>query len=427
MPSRPLSPPAASAWRSRRRTVLALVLAAVILIPAARIYRAQRGAAGGARESAAVSVKTASGPASKAASASAAPPPEARPESAARAGVDASNFYKDAFVLYDKLTEEEQNMFWWPPEKTDAEQKAALFKKIQPILELLRQGADADYCEWGLGSLTIDTNLSHLGRSAVLGKLAVWSANYRFPSDPQGALGDLKAQARLAAHLVDSEVGWAIQMTMERRGNEVLRENADLLDEAGLSQAQELLRSSTVEQNMKRAFTANAASYDFTAQKISALTPSERGEYLLNSLSGRPASEALKQLFQNETALSAELHYFQQMDMEMAEAMLWPEAEYQAWWSRVKSSLPDHPMAEEWYPTQRADPPMYERHQQSQVERALLDAGLTLLQGGPAQRAQFRDPVGGAAFSYVEKPDGFELQSAFKKNGKPVTMSFTRR
>ena len=56
----------------------------------------------------------------------------------------------------------------------------------------------------------------------------------------------------------------------------------------------------------------------------------------------------------------------------------------------------------------------------------MLDAGLTLLQSGPAQLAQFRDPVGGAAFSYVEKPEGFDLQSTLKKNGKPVTMSFTR-
>ena len=43
-----------------------------------------------------------------------------------------------------------------------------------------------------------------------------------------------------------------------------------------------------------------------------------------------------------------------------------------------------------------------------------------------AQLAQFRDPVTGTAFACVAKPDGFELQSTFKRRGQPVTMSFTR-
>ncbi len=107
----------------------------------------------------------------------------------------------------------------------------------------------------------------------------------------------------------------------------------------------------------------------------------------------------------------------------MAEAMLWPDAQYQAWWKIVEGAMPQHPLAALSLPGLAE---MRTRLQQSQVERALLGAGLTLLQNGPEQLAQFRDPVGGAAFSYVEKPDGFELQSTFKKNGKPVTMSFTQ-
>ena len=166
--------------------------------------------------------------------------------------------------------------------------------------------------------------------------------------------------------------------------------------------------------------------FESTAQKISAKTPAELGEYLNSILCGRPVTEAVRQLFQNEAALTAELHYFQQMKLEMAKAMSWPEAQFQAWWSGVERSLPDHPLAEVLYPGDTKDTQIYERHQHAQVERAMLSAGLTLLQSGPGPRAQFRDPVGGA-FAYVEKPDGFELQSTFKKNGKPVTMSFTRR
>ncbi len=56
----------------------------------------------------------------------------------------------------------------------------------------------------------------------------------------------------------------------------------------------------------------------------------------------------------------------------------------------------------------------------------MLSAGLKLLQSGPGQPGQVRDPVTGAAFTYVPKPGGFELQSTLMNTGKPVTMSFTR-
>jgi hypothetical protein len=55
----------------------------------------------------------------------------------------------------------------------------------------------------------------------------------------------------------------------------------------------------------------------------------------------------------------------------------------------------------------------------------MLSAGLTLLQRGSAQFVRVRDPVTGAPFNYVEKPDGFELRSTVKNSeGRPVTMSF---
>ena len=398
---------------------------AVILIPAARIYRAHRAAAGGARESAAIIAKPARGPASKAASASAATPPEARPDSAARAGVDASNFYKDAFVLYAALTDEEKKMFRRPLAEADADKAAALFKKIQPILELLRQGAEADYCEWGLGPLNFDAPLPHLGKAQELGRLAQWSADYRFPSDPQGALGDLTAQARLGDHLADSVIGWLVQMSLETGANKVLSKNAGWLDEVGALQVQEFLRSSSVEQNVARAFAAESAAVEASAKKLAALTPSERMKLLqADETSEESSHEDLLQIFRSETLMTAEFQYLRQIEQQMAEAMLRPDAQYQAWWEGVKSALPQHPLAALSLPGLAE---MRTRYQQAQVERAMLSVGLTLLQGGPAQRAQFRDPVDGAAFAYVEKADGFELQSTFKKNGKPMTMSFTRR
>ena len=310
MSPRPLSQPVAPARRGRRRTILVLGLAAVLLIPVSRIYLARHAAAAGSRESAAAFLSPAPGAATKAASASAALPKEAWHEVAARAGVDASNFYKNAFVLCAALTDEEKKMFRQPLAEADAEKAAALFKKIQPILELLRQGAEADYCEWGLGPLNFDAPLPHLGKAQELGRLAQWSAGYRFPSDPQGALGDLATQARLGDHLADSVIGWLVQMSLDGGANKVLRENAGLLDEAGALQAQEFLRSSSVEQNVARAFAAESAAVEAAAKKLAAQTPAERMKLLHAYESSEEAGpSSFDGLFQDKAALNAEFQY----------------------------------------------------------------------------------------------------------------------
>ena len=135
------------------------------------------------------------------------------------------------------------------------------------------------------------------------------------------------------------------------------------------------------------------------------------------------ANPALRGFLENDAAMNAEFQYVRQIEQQLAEAMQWPDARYQAWWKSVESRMPEHPLAAVTLPALTS---LRTSLQRTQVERAMLNAGLTLLQSGPEQLAQFRDPVLNAPFSYVEKPDGFELQSAFKKNGKPVTMSFTQ-
>ena len=72
-----------------------------------------------------------------------------------RSGVDAANIYKDAFVLFDRLSDEEKKMIRQPREEVDAEKAAALFEKILAIMELLRDAAKADYCHWGLARMAL--------------------------------------------------------------------------------------------------------------------------------------------------------------------------------------------------------------------------------------------------------------------------------
>ncbi len=88
---------------------------------------------------------------------------------------------------------------------------------------------------------------------------------------------------------------------------------------------------------MARAFATDAGMWDSTAEKLTGKTSVERDKYLTSYLSGRPATEAQRQLFQDEAALMAELHFFKQTQAKLAEAMLWPDAQYQAWFNTKHS------------------------------------------------------------------------------------------
>lgn len=419
----PLQPPPTPVWR--RSVWWGLGLVGVLLFPAVQLYHADHGVLPTKSEapptssaSAHEAVVTKSAPA-------AAVPVEAWQERATRTGVDASVYYKNAFVFYAALTDEEKKMFRQPIDELDEEKAAALFQKIQPIMELLRQGAEADYCEWALGEPSFDMKLPHISKSLELGRLVHWSANYRFPSDSQGALADLQMQARLGDHLADTVIGWLVQMSMESGANKVLRQHAGTLDDAATLQAQGFLQSSTVGKNAARAFATEVAGVEAMMKKLIGQSPAERVKVLqmMEAPGEKVLQPAIQRMLQDEAALTAEFQYLRQVEQQMAEAMPWPEAQYQAWWKGVESGLPEHPLAAMSLPALTG---LRTRMQQTQVERAMLSAGLTLLQSGPEQLGRFRDPVTSAAFTYLPKPDGFELQSTFKNKGKPVTMSFTR-
>ena len=422
MPHTPSPLPA----RKRRRGIIALVCCAILLIPVAQLYRAYRTAS--AKPQASWPPVTSHPLVAKTltVSASAGHPAEARPEPAARAGVDASNFYKDAFVLYAALSDEEKKMFRQPLEETDADKAAALFKKIQPIMELLHQAAAADYCEWGLGPIEFDTSLPHITKSVELCRVAHWSADYRFPSDPKGAFADLTTQARLGDHLADTDVGWAVQMAMESGANEVLRKNAGTLDPAGLQRARDFIQASSVPKNDTRAFAWLNKFVETFSASLAKKNPEDRWQRLVDGANGRPLETefpTLRGMLRDDASVLAEVQYMQEVEKKMVASASQPVAEFDAWWKTVESSLSEHPLTKMCLSYAAG---FRNALQRNEVKRTMLDAGLALLQSGPEQLAQFRDPASGAAFAYVAKPDGFELRSTLKANDKPVTMSFTR-
>jgi hypothetical protein len=377
------------------------------------------------------------------------PDPEKTAPGTPRHGVDASNFYKNAFVLYAALTQEEKDMLRQPAGQLDPQKAEALFSKIRPILDLLRQAAEADYCEWGLSELPPGTLPPQLNSARDLGRVATWSADYRFHLDvssdlntdsfPREAFTDLRAQAKFADNLSEALIGWFLQTAMEVDANAILRRHAMEFDDESFAQAQEFMDASTVRENAARAFNAEGSNAEKIAEKLANPSPAEKRRHLqslgmLKDPSAAPAPAEMDTDGQEAAGtpldeaqlaawMRAEAQYLGKISRQAAEAVFWPTEQFDAWRAGVQAELEKHPMAAVQINMVKES---RRRLDQIQVEHALLSAGLALAQDGPETLAQIPDPASGKPFTYVTKEGGFELQSIFQVRGKPLTMTFAR-
>lgn len=347
-----------------------------------------------------------------------------------RAGVDASNIYKNAFVLFAALTDAEKKMLRNPKDEVDADAAAALFEKIQPILAMLREAMRADYCDWGVSPITMETPLTYFQPAQDLGKLALWSAAYRMGSDPASAIEDLQTRARLGHHLSDVLIGGLVASSFESGAQELLRGSLPALDAAGRAAAADFLAGSTLDADLSRGFRSEAAMIQSMTDDLVRRPPEERARLAANFERGAPAPEReakLREIFallDSPERVAAEVAFIRTMEERMADAVALPEAEFQAWWKATQAEIArGHPLAQQVIPAVAA---LQTRAQQCRVERTLFSAGLDVLQGGPAQLARYRDPATGGALTYVPTPAGFDLRAQYGVKGKPVAMSFAR-
>ena len=347
-----------------------------------------------------------------------------------REGPDAANLYAAAFGLFDSLSEQEKAILSSPREEVDAAHAQALFDKIQPIMTLLQRAAEADYCDWGI-VVAFAGPLPHIEKGAHLGKLALWNAAYRFPEEPDAALRDLAARNALGGHLGDNVFGLMVGASFERSAAALIHEHSAWLSPATVSQADHMLASSTLATNVARAFEAEMKYVHSFAEHLLEQSPIERVRVLnamaeeagrLQSLEMRALQASLGASGDGEGRIRSELQYLQQVESQLGEAILWPEATFQQWWKEVQNA------AEASYPLLNSFLPDLAKARSSlqrvHVEQTMLRAGLSVMQNGPWEIGTFLDPASGSAFRYVPTPAGFELRSALSYNGNSVSMNF---
>jgi hypothetical protein len=355
-----------------------------------------------------------------------APEIEAREAPAERTGVDAANLYKNAFVLFERLTDDEKELLFGRRVEASPEAQEELFHKIQPIMALLHQAAKADYCDWALGTLTSDAAPTHFGKAQQLDRMARWNAAHRIASDPDGAVQDLAAISRLGHHLADYMLGALVQTGMERASIEFLREHAAALTPSAARSAAQMLASSTVDEDIARAWKGEAAMVvEFLR------STSEGGPAKIRAAMAGPKDSAVpderaqayevERLLHDPARVAGETTYIKELYRRAAEAMHVPRPEFDVWWKSLEAEVPAHPLIHSVLPL-IAD--MRDRVDLGRVQRAMALAGLAILQHGPAQLQQHPDPATARAFTYVASDGGFTLSSSHLFRDKPVRMDF---
>lgn len=404
-----------------KRILLACVVAAIVAWLLLKI-NAARGPGAGAHSSAspahgAISADVLQKVTASAALAKQSPTPSHPP------GENAADIYKNAWVLFNALSDEEKNILSHPRQKVDADKADALFKKIQPIMDLLRHATnDATYCDWAMGPLTYNSSLPQLNLVQKLGMLAAWDASYLFPTDSSGALSDLAAQTQLG-HSIGGQavIGFLVEGSLNAVAIGLIKDNAATLSPDALSQAREMFNTSFAEQDFAQAMALEA---ELPRSIARALSNPQTREKTLDSLVGSTEGNdgKMRQEFEAQIqTIPAQAEWLAQVENDFVQKAQLPNAEFDAWWSQVSEDAKSKPLAAGALPALTS---IRNRLRLGQVNQAMLAAGLAVLQSGPAQVASQPDPVTGQSFTYVQTAGGFELRSTFQNKGKPVTMSF---
>ena len=312
-------------------------------------------------------------------------------------GDNAADLYKNAYSGWVALADEEKQILANPLEEIDPEKADALFKKIQPIMEALRKGTQAAYCDWSVGVAAPNTPQPQFTLVKDLSQVTRWSAGFQFQtSHPEGALSDLSVQLNLGRSVgAQSLFGFAIESSLNGMASSLVRDNASSLPPEALSAALALFDPARLTADFMKAAADEADLYAQAANPI----PNPDGTH-------QESGESLK--------------WKAKVNTDFISKVMRPDSEFNNWLEQETRQSPgDQPGA-----TTAHLAAIRTRYLYTLENNFMLTAGLAVLQSGSSQVQSYLDPMTGAPLVYVQTDNGFELQSSAKINGIPVKLSF---
>ena len=325
-----------------------------------------------------------------------------------RTGTNAADLYRQALGFYAALTDKEKDMLNHRHDKLDPKAAAALSSKLQPIMDLLRSARDADYVDWGMGPLTNGTDMSwRIRQASSLGSVALWESDYRFQSDPDGAVSDLAALVAMGRSESDSPLGVMFENNFRTAAIQSIAQNAGGISTNASADLAYIADPDATQQSFQNAMNGEvSALQNVQAQYANQPLPPMDGE-----TPPSPAQFAAIVQFMEKTA--------QALGTNISE----PQAQFQQWWSQQLGAAAN---VYEGTNALQSQEGIIAREQASMVQNAMLSAGIALEQGNQAQFQSIVDPSTGQPFTYSQTATGFQLASPTHFGNRPaVTLSFS--
>jgi hypothetical protein len=320
--------------------------------------------------------------------------------------------YWQAFALLPPLNKERSQIL----DEWDTAELAgpvlSLIEQSKNALVHLRRGAQIKQCDWGLDKDDgVEVLLPHLSKARELTKYALLRARYHLATGKTIAgFDDVVDTLALANHLgADSVfVGLLVQYAIESRAIETLAKDLLGRDAAAYQHLTKCLGTLPKGGNFKDGLRAEKEFFiggSIQRVKDKRVVPDKALEALLRAAGGP----------KGPTTLLEEVGTF--YDAVIALPPL-PREEFLKRVAELAKKLEGNPFAKLLLP---AFDKVYDAGERTQAKRAMLQAALAVVQGGPDALRTVRDPFGDGPFEYRALKHGFELKSKLSK-GPPVTL-----
>ena len=337
------------------------------------------------------------------------------------ANTNAAAIYWQAFAIFDTLSQTQKDLVANWRTNVDASVEAELCEKIQPICDLMHQAAAVSNCDWGLEQpITFATKLPHLSRCRNLARAAAWSVAHCRTGDPSAAVDDLVAASRLGQTVTSPPIliGHLVDLAIQGIVIDSVTEHASQLVSVGGMSVGELLNNANYDEGWRRAFEVEA---DIAAREVDRLAalPPEEATHELTQLANDTNNAQIQSM--GTAQAIAEMRQAAELQGQFAQAVELPEAGYREWVASLDAVGKTNPFVADFV---TALEKTEARTQAMTVRTAMAAAGLAVMQGGPDALQSHPDPSTGQPFAYTQTADGFELQSSFQFQEKPVKLSF---
>jgi len=331
---------------------------------------------------------------------------------------NAATIYRQAFTLYNALSQEQKDLIGNWRSNVDTSVAAEVCDKIQPICNLMHQAATATNCDWGLEQpFTVNISLPHLNPSRNLARVAVWSAGHCRTNAPSAAVDDLVAASRLGQKVALTPVliGHLLNLSIQNMVIDSAASQASTL--AGDPRLVQLLNGADYNQGLRYAIEQEAGISERTADAMLNMS----SEDVTNLLASFFAHSSTPLTPMEPAQAIADIRQVADLKRQYAQTLELPETDYHEWLTSQETVRNTNPFAEDFLSSIERS---VSRTQAMTVYNAMAVAGLSIMQDGLDVLPSHPDPTTGQPFTFRQTPDGFELESSFQVLNKSLKLSF---